>query len=101
MFILWIMECTFIEKIGLLISAAAICALQLSLCFKRTNMGVRLLPIGFFITLIIVSGVMSFIHKGHAVEYIFLNYYLLYLILFCGLGWGIWAVMRYVKSKSN
>lgn len=74
--------------------------LQLLLCFKAESLFVRLFPVG----LLAVVGVW-FLFLFYAVPgwdglgYIIFAIYAAFMVIVCGLGWGVWAIFRYHKKR--
>lgn len=79
-------------------SVFALLAIQLLLCFKVRSIVVRLLPVIalsilsiYFIIMTAVTGEWSSL--GFALLAIFSTF----LLLVCGVGWALWAIIRQKK----
>ena len=73
---------------------------QLLLCFKVSSLLVRLLPVIFSLLCAVGFGVMLIMSDGwDAVGYLVLVMFSGGITLVCGIGWGIWAIVKVVRSK--
>ena len=87
-------------EIFILILSVLVLALQLLLCFKATRLFVRLLPAILFAILTAVFFVLIFLSEGwDSVGFLLLAICAAALLLCCGIGWGIWAIVRKAKRK--
>ena len=78
-----------------LISAAAALILQLLLCFKAKKLLLKLIPVALFIVSAIIFSVCSAAVNGwDGIGYLFFALLSFGLIFVCGIGWGVWAVVR-------
>ena len=74
---------------------------QLLLCFKVKSRVIRLLPVIVLAVLTVFFVVKSVTNTDwEAFGNIFLAVYSGLMLLMCGVGWGIWAVSRFVRKKS-
>lgn len=70
-------------------------SLQLVLCFRASNLFVRLTPLILFLILAIVFSILSACTGGwDGIGYLFFALLFAGLLLVCGLGWGLWAIIR-------
>lgn len=77
------------------ISAIATLILQLLLCFKAKKIFIKLLPIALLIVLSIVFCICSASINGwDGLGYLFFALLSFGLILVCGIGWAIWAIIK-------
>ena len=77
------------------ISAIATLILQLLLCFKAKKIFIKLLPIALLIVSTIVFSICSASINGwDGFGYLFFALLSFGLIFVCGIGWGIWAIIR-------
>lgn len=75
--------------------------LQLLLCFKVKRFFIRLLPIVLFLVVAIVFVVMIPFSSGwDSLGFLFLAIFFGYVALVCGIGWGIWAIVKHKKRKT-
>lgn len=68
---------------------------QLLLCFKAKKNIIRLIPVCLFSGLAVLFIVLGFIFSDwDSFGFFFLAGCTLVLLLACGIGWGIWVVIR-------
>lgn len=80
------------------LSAIGVLLLQLLLCFKAKQTFVKLLPIVLLVISTIVFYIFAVSVNGwDGLGYLFFAVLSFVLIFVCGIGWGIWAMVR----KSN
>ena len=97
MFDIWIGDVE-ITTLVLIFSVAVLLPIQLLLCFKVRSKAARLLPISvLFISAVVSAAVMGWKNLG----YVFLAIFIGFMSLICVIGWGIWAVVKLAKKKSN
>ncbi|MBQ8718909.1 MAG: hypothetical protein IJY66_06560 [Clostridia bacterium] len=86
----------------LIFSIVVILPVQLLLCFKVENRLIRLLPVGVCSVPMICFAVMSATATGwDGIGYLFLSLFAGFMMLSCGVGWGIWAVAHFVKNRKS
>lgn len=101
MFDVWIGEID-ITNLVLLSSLALFLPARLLLCFKVKSRILRLLPIIIFSLLEIIFIALSLVITGwDALVYIVFALLVGVLILMCGIGWGIWAIEKFIKRKNE
>ena len=84
-----------IPTIVVFVSAIATLILQLLLCFKAKKIFIKLLPIALLIVSTIVFSICSASTNGwDGFGYLFFALLSFGLIFVCGIGWGIWAIIR-------
>ena len=84
-----------IPTIVVFISAIATLILQLLLCFKAKKIFIKLLPIALLIVSTIVFSICgASINGWDGFGYLFFALLSFGLIFVCGIGWGIWAIIR-------
>ncbi len=77
------------------ISAVAALILQLLLCFKVKKVLIKLLPIALLIVSTIIFSICSATVNGwDGMGYLFFALLSFGLIFVCGIGWGVWAIIR-------
>lgn len=78
-------------------------ALQLLLCFKVKKVFIRLIPVLLFSTLTITYSVLRFVSDDGWVSfgYALASIYAVCLLLFCGVGWGIWWTIRLIVKRKK
>ena len=97
MFDIWIGDVE-ITTLVLIFSVAVLLPIQLLLCFKVRSKAARLLPI----SVLFISAVVSVAVMGcKSLGYVFLAIFTGFMSLICVIGWGIWAVVKLAKKKSN
>lgn len=91
-----------LTSVVLNVSIAVFLPIQLLLCFKVRSKVIRLLPV------IVLSGATIFLVAMAAagsgwdgLGYIFLAIFTCLMLLMCGIGWGIWAIIKLVKKKKD
>ncbi len=86
----------------LLILSVLVLSLQLFLCRKAKHIWLRFMPTILFAGLTIVFAVMAFLFDGwDSIGFLFLALCSAFLLLTCGIGWGIWGVVKRIGSKKN
>ena len=93
-----------ITTFTLIFSIVVLLPVQLLLCFKVKSKVIRLLPVVIFFILTIISIVMSVTTAGSGWDglgYIFLVIFTGFMMLMCGVGWGIWAISKLIKKKNG
>ncbi|MBQ7344555.1 MAG: hypothetical protein IJW45_00645 [Oscillospiraceae bacterium] len=90
----WYLEIDF-PTIVVFVSAIATLILQLLLCFKAKKISIKLLPIALLTVSTIVFSICSATINGwDGLGHLFFALLSFGLILVCGLGWGVWAIIR-------
>ena len=83
-------------------SAVVLLPFQLFLCFKVKKLILRLLPVTALFVLASAFIISSFTASGwDAIGYILLALFTGFMIIACGIGWGIWAIYRVIKKSSR
>lgn len=86
----------------LIFSFAVLLPVQLLLCFKVRSRIIRLLPAVLLSILTIIFAVMSAAVTGwDGLGYIFLAIFTGFMLLICGAGWGIWAIINCIAQKKK
>lgn len=84
----------------LILSIVVLLPIQLLLCFKVKNRIIRLVPVIVLFILTIIFIVTSVTVTGwDGLGYIFLAIFTGFMLLMCGIGWGIWAIIQFTKRK--
>ena len=84
----------------LIFSLVVLLPIQLLLCFKVKSKAIRLLPIILLSIPTLIFIVMSTTTQGwDGLGYIFLAFFTGFMMLICGVGWGIWAISKLIKKK--
>lgn len=97
MFDIW-MDDIDLTMVVLIFSMIVLLPVQLLLCFKVKRKTIRLLPVVFlFITTIILTVKADAANGWTGLGYIVLAFFTGFMLLICGMGWGIWAITRLVK----
>lgn len=73
---------------------------QLLLCFKKLRLRIRLIPVFFWagITGAFVI-LMPFFDGWDAVGFLLLAVWSAIVLLFCGLAWAVWAIVKKINNK--
>lgn len=84
----------------LLLTLLVILPVQIFLCFRVKNLFIRLLPVILLSGLILIYVTMGMAYSGwDTVGYTLLAILTGFMLLVCGLIWGVWAVMRFYRKK--
>lgn len=101
MFDVWIDGVEF-TRVFLFFSIVILLPVQLLLCFKVKSKVIRLLPVIllsiptlFFISMAITS--TGWDNLG----YIFPTIFTGFMLIMCGIGWGIWVITKLIKKKKS
>lgn len=74
--------------------------IQLALCFKVKSKTVRFLPIIILAILAVIAASAAMTSTNwDAIFYLVSAVYLAIMLAVCGIGWGIWAIVR--KKTNN
>ncbi len=88
-----------LTTVVLIFSIVVLLSLQLLLCFKVKSRVIRLLPVIVFSIPTIIFVVMSVASTGwDGLGYILLAIFAGFMLLMCGIGWGIWAITKLIKK---
>lgn len=69
--------------------------IQLALCFKVKSKVVRLLPVIILSVLAVAAAIATATSiDWDALFYLICVVYLVIMLFACGIGWGIWAIVR-------
>lgn len=99
MFDIWIGEINATVLI-LILSLVIVLPVQLLLCFKVRSRMVRLAPVIGFLLLGEICLLMDLAASGwDGLGYIICAIYAAFMMLICGIGWAIWAVISCVKKN--
>ena len=83
-------------------SVFVVLPIQLLLCFKFKPVFLRLLPsILLTGTTILLFAMMAASRDWDAIGYAVLGVFSGVLLIFSGIGWGIWAIVRCIRKKKN
>lgn len=84
----------------LVFSVFVLLPIQLLLCFKVRSKIVRLLPVIALSALSICFLVMAALSSGWtSLGYVFFAVFTGWMLLVCGIGWAIWAIIKRIKGK--
>ena len=74
--------------------------IQLTLCFKVKSKVVRLLPVIILSVLAVAAAIATATSiDWDALFYLICVAYLVIMLFACGIGWGIWAIIRKRTGK--
>lgn len=83
-------------------SVLVVLPIQLLLCFKVKHVLSRLLPsILLTATTIFLFTMMATSKDWDAIGYAILGVFSGVLLIFSGIGWGIWALVAFIRKKKN
>ena len=83
-------------------SVLVVLPIQLLLCFKVKPVFLRLLPsILLTATTVFLFAMMAASRDWDAIGYAVLGVFSGELLIFSGIGWGIWAIVRCIRKKKN
>ena len=99
MFDLWIGNIELTTPV-LIFSIIVLLPIQLLLCFKVKNKAIRLLPIILLSIPTLIFVIMTTTTQGwDSLGYVFLAIFTGFMMLICGLAWGIWAIIKHKQKK--
>ena len=88
-----------LTSLVLVFSIVVLLPTQILLCFKVKS-SVRLLPVIVLSILTICFAIMSIVISGwDGLGYIFLAIFSGFMLLMCGIGWGVWAIIKRKNQK--
>ena len=97
----WIFTAFDTFSLKTLIAVILTVLLQLFLCFKVNTIGAKLLPAVILTAAIVFFSVcFSRIDNIITVVFLYFAFQAFHLLWACGLGWGIWAIVRITKRKA-
>ena len=81
-------------------SVLIVLPVQLLLCFKVKKLFLRLLP-SFVLT---ATTIFLFIMMRITTDWDAIGYAILFvfsgvLLIFCGIAWGVWAIVKFIKKR--
>ena len=86
----------------LIFSIVVLLPIQILLCFKVKSRAIRLLPVILLSIPTIIFVMMSVVITGwDGLGYIFLAIFTGFMLLMCGVGWGIWAISELIQKKKG
>lgn len=84
----------------LIFSIIVLLPIQLLLCFRVKSTVIRLLPIILLSIPTLIFIVMSTTtHGWDGLGYIFLAIFAGFMMLICGVAWGVWAIIKHKQKK--
>ena len=99
MFDIWYGDIPFANCV-IIFSLIVILPIQILICFKAKSIFVRFIPI-----IVLAAAMLIWIILGIAVAgwdgllYLFFAVYMLFMIFVCGIGWGVWALIKYKGTQ--
>lgn len=100
MFDVWIGDIDLTTAVGFF--SIVILLIQLLFCFKVRNTVIRLLPVILFSIFTIFFVAMASTSTGwDNLGYIFITIFIGDMWLMCGMAWGIWAIIKFIKKKKT
>ena len=80
------------------ITAVIVLSVQLVLCFKVRKLCVRLIPVCLSAIAAAVCLALTFLSEGwDALGYLLLTMFSAGLLLVCGIGWLVWAIIKKLR----
>ena len=99
MFDVWV-EDVELTSLTINLAIAVFLPIQLLLCFKAKKRIIRLLPVIVFAVLTIAFFIMAVVAQGwDGLGYLFFAIYTAITLFVCGVGWGIWWIVRRCKRR--
>ena len=84
----------------LIFSIIVFLPIQLLLCIRVKSKVIRLLPIILLSILVLIFIFMSITIQGwDGLGYVFLAIFTGFMMLICGVAWGIWAIIKRKQKK--
>ena len=82
------------------IASVLIMVLQMLLCFLVKKRFMKLLPVSVLgISTVVFSICCVFADGWDAIGYLFFAIFSVGLLIVCGIGWGIWAIVKAIGLK--
>ena len=98
MFYIWMGDIE-LTTFVLIFSIIVLLPVQLLLCFKVKNKVICLLPVVILtVPTILFIGIAITAPGWDSLGYTFLSIFTGFMLLTCGLGWGIWAINKFIKK---
>ena len=89
-------------ELFLLIVAVLLFLLQLFLCFKVKSLKLRLLPLIVLGAMIAIFVVLIFLTDGwDSLGFLVLAIWTALLLVPCGIGWLVWAIIKKLKNSNK
>lgn len=99
MFDIWMGEMN-LTLLVMILGVVILLPVQLLLCFKARSLTLRLAPVVILALLTLVCIAMCYATPGwDCLSYAVLAIYTGFGVVLCGIGWGIWAIVRAVRRK--
>ncbi|MBE5947808.1 MAG: hypothetical protein E7261_02140 [Lachnospiraceae bacterium] len=99
MFDVWI-EDVELTSLTINLAIAVFLPIQLLLCFKAKKRIIRLLPVIVFAVLTITFFIMAVVAQGwDGLGYLFFAIYTGITLFVCGIGWGIWWIVKLCRKN--
>lgn len=91
-----------VTNLVIVFSLIVILPIQILIFFKAKSMFVRFIPIMILAAMVLMWIVLSFAVVGwEGLLYLFFAIYMLFMIFVCGIGWGVWALIKYKGTKKK
>ena len=101
MFDIWLGDIDF-TLLMMIVSAVIILPVQLFLCFKVKSRIIRFIPIiALFILAVIAIIKYSNVTAWDGLFFVVVVMYEAFMLLMCGIGWGVWALVKVLKKTGN
>ena len=80
----------------------ALLPIQIFLCFKTTGRVIRILPVIILSMLTFRYYFMGIISSGwDTLGYMLIAFFTGSVLFLCGISWGVWAIIKYIKKKKS
>lgn len=98
MFDIWMGDIE-LTTVVLIFSVVVLLPIQLLLCFKIKSRVIRLLPV---IVLSVLTIILVCVSLGNpdwivGLVYLIFSFFTGFMLIACGIGWGIWAIVGLIK----
>lgn len=89
-----------ITTLVLVLSILVLLPIQILICFKVRSKTIRLLPVIALSVLTVCFLLMAVVSSGWGtLGYFFFAIFTGFMLLVCGIGWAIWAIIKRVRQN--
>ena len=89
-----------ITTLVLIFSVAVLFPVQLLLCFKVKSLFIRLMPAALLSVGVVIFTILFAVATDWGkLGYLILDLFTLFMLLVCGLGWAVWALVKLIRRK--
>lgn len=84
------------------ISVVALLPVQIFLCFKAKGRVIRIVPVIILSVLTFIYYFMGVISSGwDTLGYMLIASFTGSVLFLCGISWGVWTIIKYIKKKKG